>query len=89
MQKEHCSYYDVSLQPYSVPTWTYKEQVGRLNETTCGVVTDDFEELISLKTVLLFNEKDKELKISETKKLFDEIYEKMQKLSDCIFKRIK
>jgi len=89
LHKEHCSYYDINLQPYSVPTWTYKEQVGRLNETTCGVVTDEFEDLISLKTVLVFDEQDKELKVRETMKLFNEISEKLQKLSDCILKRIK
>jgi len=88
-RKKHCRHVTISLHPYSIPMWAYTDQVGALSETTCGVMTGEIFDIISLKTMLVFSEKDKNLKINETKELFRFVTDKLHKLADCFLERIR
>ena len=87
--EKHCRFFSIRIFPFSIPMWTYTDRIGRLNETTCDVMTDEIVDVISLKTMLLFSEKDKELKINETKDLFGDVSEKLHMLADCFLERVK
>ena len=82
-----CDYRSISLNSFY--NEDYNDAVGRFNETTCGVLTDDIVNVIIYKTTLLADLKNKELKISETKDLFKYATSKLHKLADCVLERIK
>ena len=90
VHKNNCSHFDISLHTYNAPLLLYRERVYlKLNETTCGVVTQEFIDVITYKTILLASEKDEELRNSEISELFTTVTGKLHKLADCILERIQ
>nr|P24243.2 RecName: Full=Balbiani ring A 67 kDa protein; AltName: Full=p67; Flags: Precursor [Chironomus thummi thummi]AAM77906.1 nonspecific protein p67 [Chironomus thummi] len=87
--EKHCRHIEIRLHPFSIPINGYAESVGKLNEATCGVLTDDIVNVVTLKTMLLYDVKDKELKINETKELYGLVTDKLQKLARLILERVR
>ncbi|XP_070489865.1 balbiani ring A 67 kDa protein-like [Chironomus tepperi] len=87
--EKFCKNYDIQIPVLSNLAFSYDMKIGELNETTCGVMSFDIYNEISIKTTLLFNEKDKDIRITETKNLFNYATDKLHKLADCILERIK
>jgi hypothetical protein len=87
--EKFCEYFHEKISQYATIFYNYENIVGKMNESTCGVFTKQDMDAISFKTMLLANEKDEELKKSEGSALFADIINKLQKLSDCIYERIK
>ncbi|KAL7012511.1 hypothetical protein ACKWTF_014896 [Chironomus riparius] len=81
-----CSTYN-NIHPFGIYRWDYEMTVGLLNETTCGVLTEDIVNVIDYKTFLVANEINEELKRSEIQELFAMATEKLQELADCILKK--
>jgi hypothetical protein len=86
-EESDCDYRSILIHAFH--DGSYKLAVGRFNETSCGVLTDDIVKVIIYKTTLLASVKDKELKSSETKDLFNYATGKLHNLADCILDRIK
>ena len=85
--EKYCRHVGISLHPYSIPSIGYEDSVGPFERTTCGVLTGEIEDVVTLKTMLLYDVKDKELKINETKDLYNLVTDKLHKLADCILER--
>jgi hypothetical protein len=72
---------------YGLDRYIGKEAI--LNESTCGLLTEQDVYINKHKTILLAFEMDEELKKSEGSALFAEVTDKLQKISDCFFERVK
>ena len=86
-KKLECKNYSSRLDPYR--TYRYEASIGRLNESTCGVLNKENVDIISHKTLLISLEKDEELKKIEMKERFALATEKLHKLADCVLERLK
>ena len=85
---ERCENYKSNIRYYSTILYKYEKAVGKINETTCGLLTYEDLNIISYKTFLLDAEEDETVKSSEMEELVSSVIEKLHRLADCILKNV-
>lgn len=84
-----CQFYShPDIHQYSITLYGLEKSFGGLTGT-CFEIPKKFENLISLKTIVLASENNKELKKREAKKVFASMTEKLDKLANCVLEKVK
>ncbi|KAL7037943.1 hypothetical protein ACKWTF_009405 [Chironomus riparius] len=86
--EDSCKNYKPLIYLYRTLVTKYENAIGKLSETTCGLVTDEFLKAISYKTILLNAEEDEAIKNSEMEELLSSVIEKLHRLADCVLKNV-
>ncbi|CAG9805776.1 unnamed protein product [Chironomus riparius] len=86
--EDSCKNYEPLIYLYRTINIKYENAIGKLTETTCGLVTDEFLKAISYKTILLKVEEDEAIKNSGMEELLSSVIEKLHRLADCVLKNV-